>query len=351
MAFPDAVVPKALRTLFRIDLMTPVSIAFNAEGELEIAARTIPLPTSVSPQARAYLSTRFPPFEEPALDDTAGWKKTVDQVDEMFRPLVASILARSPARVDLQVLGGARVAVGTPDVMEHPDRAHLSIHGGSWIFLGGDYVRAEAASYAASLRCTTYALDYRMPPDHPFPAALDDAFAAYLELLKRYDPRKIVISGSSAGGNIAAAVTLKARDSGLPLPGAVVLLTGSLDLTRSGDTIHAHDGLDTVLRPGGKAGTLYAAGHDLTDPYLSPIFGDYAKGFPPTLLQSGTRDLLLSDSVRMHRKLLAGGNEAELHVWEAMPHGGFGGGITGTPTPEDDEIRAEVVRFIDNHLA
>ena len=331
--------------------MTPVSIAFNDRGELEIGARTIPLPSSISPAARAYLSTRFPPFEEPALDDAAGWKAVVAQVDGMFRPLVEAILARSPVRVERQVLGGASVAVGTPDVLEHPKRAHLSIHGGSWIFLGGDYVKAEAAGYAASLGCVSYALDYRMPPDHPFPAALDDAYAAYRELLNRYEPGQIAITGSSAGGNIAAALVLKARDAGLPMPGAVILLTGSIDLTRSGDTIHAHDGIDTVLRPGGKAGALYAAGHDLTDPYLSPIFGDYSKGFPPTLLQSGTRDLLLSDSVRLHRKLLAGGNEAELHVWEAMPHGGFGGGISGTPTPEDDEIRAEVVRFVDKHLA
>jgi epsilon-lactone hydrolase len=94
---------------------------------------------------------------------------------------------------------------------------------------------------------------------------------------------------------------------------------------------------------------LYADGHDLTDPYLSPLFGDFTKGFPPTFLQSGTRDLLLSDTVRMHRKLLQAGVTADLHVWEAMPHGGFGG-IFGQPTPEDQEMSETFVKFVDRHL-
>jgi acetyl esterase/lipase len=94
---------------------------------------------------------------------------------------------------------------------------------------------------------------------------------------------------------------------------------------------------------------LYADGHDLTDPYLSPIYGDFTKGFPPTFLQSGTRDLLLSDTVRMHRALLRAGIPADLHVWEAMPHGGFGG-IFGNPTPEDAEMSAALVAFVDRWL-
>ncbi|MDB6062535.1 MAG: esterase [Verrucomicrobiaceae bacterium] len=330
--------------------MKPVSITFDDNGNLQIAARTIPLPTSVSDAARRFLATQFPTPAEPELSDKAAWKNIAAAVDKMFAPMVTRVLENTAATVERGDLNGAIVYVGTPHVMQHADWAHLSLHGGSWVFLGGDYAKAESAIYAAAFGCTTFSLDYRMPPDHPFPAAVDDAFAAYTELLKRYDPKKIVISGGSAGGNIAAAVTLKIRDNGLPLPGAVGLLTGSLDLTRSGDSIHAHDGIDTVLRPFGKAGALYADGHDQTDPYLSPLFGDFSKGFPPTFLQSGTRDLLLSDTVRMHRKLLQGGNEAELHIWEAMPHGGFGGAISGAPTPEDLEIRAQFLRFLEKYL-
>jgi acetyl esterase/lipase len=331
--------------------MKPVETTIDADGNLHLAAHVVPLPASVSEAARKFLATPFPSFAEPELNDKAAWKRKSAEVDKMFEPLVKNLLSGMAASVTRETLGGAAICTGTPNKMLHPDWAHLSIHGGSWIYLGGEFVKADAANYAATLGCVTYSLDYRMPPDHPFPAAVDDAYAAYREMLKRHDPKKIVISGASAGGNIAAAVTLKARDTGLPMPGAVVLLTGSLDLTRSGDSIHANDGIDTVLRPFGKAGALYAGGHDLKDPYLSPIFGDYTKGFPPTMLQSGTRDLLLSDSVRLHRKLLAGGNEAELHVWEAMPHGGFGGAISGPPSPEDMEIKAQMLKFLEKHLA
>ncbi len=108
------------------------------------------------------------------------------------------------------------------------------------------------------------------------------------------------------------------------------------------DTHSANDQLDSVLKGVVMAEfwSVYAGGHDRTDPYLSPVYGDYSKGFPPTFLQTGTRDLLLSDTVRLHRALRRGGVEAELHVWEAMPHGGFGG-----VSPEDRELTAELKAF------
>jgi acetyl esterase/lipase len=163
-------------------------------------------------------------------------------------------------------------------------------------------------------------------------------------LLEEYRPVDIIIGGGSAGGNLAAATILRGRDEGLPLPAAAVLLTPELDLTESGDSFQTNRGVDTVLRGSlAAANDLYAGGHDLADPYLSPLFGDVAKGFPPTYLQAGTRDLFLSNTVLMHRALRRAGVEAELHVFEAMPHGGFGG------TDEDREAAAEVRRFIDAH--
>jgi epsilon-lactone hydrolase len=116
-----------------------------------------------------------------------------------------------------------------------------------------------------------------------------------------------------------------------------------VDLTESGDSFQTVLGIDPVLRPLMHVNRLYANGHDLAHPYLSPLFGDVT-GFPPTFLQTGTRDLFLSNTVRMHRKLRAAGVEAELHVFEAMPHGGFGGSA-----PEDKELTAEVRHFLDRH--
>jgi acetyl esterase/lipase len=208
---------------------------------------------------------------------------------------------------------------------------------------GGTYAEALGARAAGATGARTVSVDYRMPPDHPFPAAPEDCVAVYEALLESVDPGRIVIGGSSAGGNIAAAAILMIRDRGLPLPAGAVLLTPEVDLTESGDSFRTNEDLDVVLRRGlPEANALYAAGHDLRDPYLSPLFADFTKGYPPTLVQTGTRDLFLSNSVLIHRKLRDAGIDAELHVWEAMPHGGF---LLGE-APENAEILAEVARFI-----
>jgi len=196
----------------------------------------------------------------------------------------------------------------------------------------------------ASSGLHTWSVDYRMPPDHPYPAALDDCLTVYKALLEQRRPDQIVVGGGSAGGNLAAALMLRARDESLPMPACLVLITPEVDLTESGDTFSTNLGIDTVLtqRLTGSI-NLYANGADLTDPYLSPLFGDLS-AFPPTFLQSGTRDLFLSNTVRMHRALRDVGVGAELHVWEAMPHGGFMG------APEDAQIAAELRRFLHAHV-
>jgi acetyl esterase/lipase len=182
-----------------------------------------------------------------------------------------------------------------------------------------------------------------MPPLHPYPAALDDAVAVYRALLDERAPGDIIVGGGSAGGNLAAALLVRAKDEGLALPAALVLLTPEVDLTESGDSFQTNLGIDNVLGLLREVNLLYANGHDLAHPYLSPLFADVS-GFPPTYLQAGTRDLFLSNTVRMHRKLRSAGVDAELHVFEAMPHGGFGG-----TAPEDFEARAELRRFLDRH--
>src|SRR5262249_29367856 len=154
----------------------------------------------------------------------------------------------------------------------------------------------------------------------------------YRMLLTTHEPNEIIVGGASAGGNLAAATLLRARDEGLPMPAAAVLLSPELDLTESGDSFFTNAGIDGMgsLMP---ANLLYAGGRDLKDASLSPLFGDVAKGFPPTLLTTGTRDVFLSNAVRMHRKLRAAGVPAELHLLEAAAHGAFGGA-----TPEEAEL-------------
>jgi epsilon-lactone hydrolase len=312
--------------------------------------RRPPAPLSISEQAQQFLNTASP-FDqvqqpEPYPDDPQGWLRWVETREAPGREMLSTLtppdhlLARTEVELD-----GVPTYVLRPNHVAEDSEApiFLEIHGGALIMGGGDLAWMMAAGKAADRNGSTWVPDYRMPPLHPYPAALDDCLAVYRHALKERPPTKIIVSGASAGGNLAAALVLRAKDEGLPVPAALVLLTPQLDLTESGDSFQTNLGID-LLPPLMPINRLYANGHDLAHPYLSPLFGEVT-GFPPTLLQTGTRDLFLSNTVRMHRRLLAAGVTTELHVFEAMPHGSLGG-----HTSEDMELAAEVKRFEEQHL-
>ncbi len=312
---------------------------------VELAARRVPLPTALSEAARAMLAMPRPTQGAyPALDDWDGWRRLIAARDKASAEMSAPFAARLKADVTARTMGGAPVYVARPraERLIGEDHVVFDIHGGALLFGGGESnVRFSTAAIALRTGRIAYGVDYRVPPDHPYPAALDDCVAAYRALLAEVPASRIVVSGTSAGGNLAAALLLRARDEGLAMPAGALLLTPELDLTESGDTFDTLMGLDVVLTARlMEMNLLYAAGADLANPYLSPLFGDVS-AFPPTLLQAGTRDIFLSNAVRMHRKLRSAGVRAELHVWEGMPHAGFGG-----LTPEDREVSAELQAFI-----
>jgi acetyl esterase/lipase len=316
---------------------------------LHLPARDIPVPTHLSPEAQAMLggaSLMGDPVI-PAADDIDGWRRYAAEQDATVAAIMGDRVAAVPADTSLIDVDGVRVYEVVPHGFPADDtRVYLDIHGGGFVMGGGDCCRIMALNSMRQSGVRMWAIDYRMPPDHPYPAALDDCLTVYRALLRTRRPEDIIVGGGSAGGNLSAALVLRARDEGLPMPGAVVLLTPGIDFTEGGDSFHTNAGLDPILRRSGATALhdLYADGHDLTDPYISPIFGDYTKGFPPTILTTGTRDLFLSNTVRMHRMLRNAGVEAELHVQEAAGHGGFFG-----LAPEDDELVALVRYFVDTH--
>ena len=312
---------------------------------VELKSRRVPLPAALSEAAKAVLTMPRPAQGAyPALADKDGWRRLVAARDKASAELSAPYAARLKADVTASALGGVAVYKATPRAERLIADQHVvfDIHGGALLFGGGEAnVRFSTAAIALRTGRVAYGVDYRVPPDHPYPAALDDCVAAYRALLTEVPAERIVVSGTSAGGNLAAALLLRARDEGLAMPGGALLLTPELDLTESGDTFDTLMGLDVVLPARlTEMNLVYASGADLAHPYLSPLFGDVA-GFPPTLLQAGTRDIFLSNAVRMHRRLRSAGVRAELHVWEGMPHAGFGG-----LTPEDREVSAELQAFI-----
>ena len=320
----------------------------RSSGGREVA-RFISVPTSVSEQAQQFLGMDMFGGSAGRLDpgDIAGWRALIKETDELLVAVMGAQVEHLRSSVQSTSVGGVPVFVITPEGVDEgaTQPIYLDIHGGSLVMGSGKACEVMARRMAAQTQMQTWSVDYRMPPDHPYPAALDDVLAVYRCLLDIRAPEQIVVGGGSAGGNLAAALILRARDEGLPLPVALILLTPEADLTESGDSFQTNLGIDNVLTESlVDSIALYASDHDLRHPYLSPLFGDLSAPFPPTFLQAGTRDLFLSNTVRMHRKLRAGGVDAQLHVFEAMPHGGFFG------APEDDELTDEIRRFLAAHV-
>lgn len=312
----------------------------------EIARRTIAPPAHLSPEAAAQLSAptmENPPW--PALDDIDGWRKMIADMDRLGSGFLDAMSAHLAVGIEEVEANGVRVFVATPRDLAADDPAiYMDFHGGALLWGGGESCRAMGKITAAMMRARTWAVDYRMPPDHPYPGPLDDCVAAYRALLERTDASNIIVGGASAGGNLAAATVLRSRDEGLQLPAAVVLMTPEIDLTECGDSFRTLLGIDTALTSSlMPANLFYANGHNLTDPHLSPLFGDFSRGFPPTLLQSGTRDLFLSNTVLMHRALRRAGVPADLHVFDAATHLMFMAGH------EAADWSREVRAFVDKH--
>ena len=313
---------------------------------LRLEARDIPTPAHLSGDARAYIAASImAPFKPlPAVDDVAGWAVSAANFNARLMPLMEPVFNTLPVAIETRRIGECDVYVATPPGLSEAARrvAYLDVHGGGFVFGAGRFTLMLTALRAALLGCTVYGVDYRVPPAHPYPAPLDDCVLAYRTLLAQFGAANLAVGGQSAGGNLAAAMLLRARDEGLAMPAACVLLTPEVDLTESGDTFHTLRDIDTALKaPLQNANLVYAGGADLTHPYVSPLFGDFTKGFPRTFLQSGTRDLFLSNTVRMHRALLEAGQQAELHVWEAMTHAGYSGA-----TPEDMEVNMAMREFL-----
>jgi monoterpene epsilon-lactone hydrolase len=316
-----------------------------AGGMYHVPARDLPIPNHLSDVARMYLTPQPSLAAYPALDDAAAWRGYIDAVDASVLPMLQQMSAHATAEVTERKAASAQVFDIVPPGLGPDDRSVvLDMHGGALILCGGESCKLMGIGSAARYRRRVWAVDYRMPPAHPYPAALDDCIAAYRALLAEREPSKIIVSGGSAGGNLAAALILRARDEGLPMPAGVILNTPEIDLTESGDSFHANLGVDPSLRSLIPVNQLYANGEDLKHPYLSPLFGDL-KDYPPTILTTGTRDLYLSNTVRMHRALRAAGVTAELHVIEAGAHIGFPG------APEGEAIDAEIREFIEKALA
>ncbi|GJE04178.1 Monoterpene epsilon-lactone hydrolase [Methylobacterium isbiliense] len=266
--------------------------------------------------------------------------------------LVPGMLERLHVKVERTTIDGVRAFILTPETIppENRDRLLVHVHGGCYVLNPGEAGLPEAIFMAGFGRFKVISVDYRMPPEAYYPAAHDDAMTVWRAAIRMADPRKMGIFGTSAGGALTLAMVLRAKQEGLPLPGAIAPGTPMSDTTKVGDSFVTNAMLDNVLvSPDGfcdDGAKVYAAGHDLKDPMLSPVYGDM-RGFPPTILTTGTRDLLLSNTVRVHRKLRDAGVEAYLQVGEGQSHAHY---IRDDTAPETRKVFEEIAWFFDKHL-
>lgn len=324
----------------------------TASNAREIPARSIPVPDTVSPQMQAIIGRSLDPSFNIAPETTAQWKERVEAAAQRTIATLPKLRAELGVHVRRTTMAGVTAFYVTPNEMSarNGGRVLLHFHGGVRVLNPGEAGTREAILMAGFTGFPVVSVDYRMPPDFPFPAALDDAVAVYRALLETTEPARLGLFGTSAGGSLTFTTLLRAKAEGLPMPGAVATGTPTVDLSQTGDTLFTHAFVDNVL--GTQEGfiyataLLYANGRDLKEPLLSPIYGDVT-GFPPTILTSGTRDLYLSNTVRMQRKLRAAGVEAVLQMWEGQSHAQYLADITA---PETREYHDEVARFFDRHL-
>lgn len=327
--------------------------ASSADAQREVPARMLPVPTTVSEQLAKFIGAPPNPTARDTPRTVEQWQALINAYDSEGDKGARALWTALGLTVTPVMIAGVRCYRIVPSDVppENEGRTLVHVHGGAYVFFGGDAATGEAAMIAHATRTEVISVDYRMPPDHPFPAALDDSLAVWREVIKGRDPARSALFGSSAGGGLAMATVLRLKGQGEPLPGVLFLGTPWADLTKTGDTYFANADVDNslvsyegLLEASAK---LYAGERDLKDPLLSPLYGDLA-GFPPSILISGTRDLLLSLTVRTHRKLRNSGVDADLQVFEGMSHAQY---LTAYPAPEALQAISEVAAFFEQHLA
>lgn len=247
---------------------------------------------------------------------------SVAEIRAGFEAMMAEMIVPRRIRTRTTALGDRPAVLVERDDAPEPGTI-LYFHGGSFVFGSPSTAMSLTGNLVARSGFSALSLDYRLAPEHPFPAAIDDALGAYRALLDRgEDPSSIAFAGDSAGGGLTITTCLAARDAGLPLPAAIVAFSPGLDLTRTGESIDTRAAADPLFTRESLArtGALYLAGQDPRQPLLSPAVLADPTGFPPMLLQVGTNEILLDDATRMAERARNAGVDVILDVTADVPH-------------------------------
>jgi acetyl esterase/lipase len=307
--------------------------------------RIVPVPQSLSPQAQATL--RHP---ETDADVPEPLEKRRAMLDAYTAGAEKQWLKLCPVTIANDTIAGVpvrRIASLTVPAA-NAGKVLLDLHGGGFDSDSGSYTETIPIAYYTQI--PVVAALYRLAPEHPYPAAVDDAVAVYRELLKTHKPEQIAIYGTSAGAILTGEVASRLKQLSLPEPAALGIFSGFGDFARPGDSVHLYAlrGFSGYLATPGidKRETLaYVAGADMKDPVLSPIYADL-EGMPPTLFVTSGRDLLLSGTTDLHRAFLRAGDDARLMVFDGLTHAFW----YDPELPEAIEANQAMAKFLAEHL-
>ena len=311
-----------------------------------MAADTVPLPGTISPEAKAVIeflqSAGLKHLKGPATDDLAGWTALHAAQEKALEAPNKAVLDQLGATVTDAVIGGVPVLDIRPKGWADDGRVIVYIHGGAFTLFSARSMAGLGALVADAAGMRMISIDYTNPPAAQVDAVLKGIVAQGTPI------NRVALFGDSAGGNLVMRAVLKQRDEGAALPAAVLLFSPWADLSNSGDTALTLPEADPTLSYAGlmaNSARAYAGSLNLKDPRVSPLYGDFSKGFPPTLIQDGTRTILLSDSVRSYRALKAAGQDAVIDLYEGMWHV-----FQGAPAPEAAEALASAGAFLRQRL-
>lgn len=311
------------------------------------------IPETVSEEAQEFLRTLTdpaltPPFPDPG--DFEGWKTLQALVETGANAESAALLRRYAPTVFERTLGGVHALEVHPRGWRESSSVAVYVHGGSHTLYSATSTVGRAAIFADDTGLRVISVNYTLAPFAKYNQMSDQVIVVIQALLRQgRDLEEIILYGDGSGGGLAAAVILKMRDQGLGMPAAAVLVSPWLDVTRSGDTeftlAHAEPSY-LYEKHSKKAADAYADPKDQKHPYASPVYGDYSKGFPPTLIQGGTKEILLSGFIRLYQALDTAGLTVTLDLYEGMTHN-FANRIPDAP--ESRLARNKIRDFVNAH--
>lgn len=316
----------------------------DAQGTAHVT-RVIPVPQTLSSEAKKMVGRVV---SDEAKPQTLAERRA--GTDAWQARAGAAMKAVYPANVDAGTIAGVPVRIVTPLTVpaEKQDRVLINVHGGGFNVDSGSLT--ESIPMANLTQTKVVSILYRLAPEHPFPADVDDVVAVYKELLKTYKPKDMALYGTSAGAILTAETAVRLRQLGLPLPAALGVFSGTGDFSRVGDSeaMYALDGLSGHLDVPDQTAAHdleYVGSTDPRDPVLSPVFAD-VHGFPPTLFITSTRDLLLSGTTILQRHFYESGVESPLIVFEGLPHAFW----NNVELPESREAFKVMAEFFETHV-